>query len=435
MAQNCDRTTASLQLSTLIDCDIVNESARALGVVCRERKVDVFILVWTLALGFTEAKKRTLDGLRVVYKRLAKHDLARSAFHDRLTPALASLLRTLTMDGVALLNSATQAMPGYLSGFRDLLAIDATVLRLHDWLSKNYAACRTNHTKAAAKLHMVMSVIDGSPTRMKLTAERVNDKTPWRRVGQWVRGCLLLFDLGYYSFQLFDRIDANDGFFLSRAKSNANPVIVSENQRWRGRTIPIVGERLQDVLPRLKRQYLDVDVEVEFERRVYRGVKSRKRRTFRLVGVRNDETGVYHCYLTNIPPEDLPASSVSDTYALRWQVEILFKAMKSHGHLDQLPSRKKAVVECLVWAAILATLASQILYRLVRQAVERDRQIPLLRWASLFERFARDVLIAAVTNSEIQREDWFSIMIQEAPDPNRNRKDAALARMRAQEAA
>ena len=179
--------------------------------------------------------------------------------------------------------------------------------------------------------------------------------------------------------------------------------------------------------------YLDVDVEVE--RRVYRGLKSRKRRTFRLVAVRNDETGGYHCYLTNIPAEDLPANAVSDTYAFRWQVEILFKAMKSHGHLDQLPSRKKAVVECLVWASILATMASQVLYRLVRQAVERDRQIPLLRWASLFERLARDVLIAAVTNSEVQTEDWFQIMIQEAPDPNWNRKDAALARMRAQEAA
>jgi len=435
MAQICDPTIASPGLSTLIDHDNVSEAARALGVVLRDRKVDVFILVWTLVLGFAEAKKRTLDGLRVVYKRLAKHDLARSAFHDRLTPALASLLRTLAMDGVALLGSVTQTMPARLSGFRDLLAIDATVLRLHDWLSKNYAACRTNHTKAAAKLHMVMSVIDGSPNRMKLTAERVNDKTPWKRVGQWVRGCLLLFDLGYYSFHLFDRIDANDGFFLSRAKSNANPVIVSENQRWRGRAVSVVGQRLQDVLPRLQRQYLDVNVEVEFDRRVYRGVKSKKKRTFRLVAVRNDETRSYHCYFTNIPPEELPASDISETYALRWQVEILFKAMKSHGHLDQLPSRKKAIVECLVWASILATLASQVLQRLVRQAVDRDRHIPLLRWAALFERFAWDVLVAAVTNSEVLGEDWFSIMIQEAPDPNRNRKDAALARMRAQEAA
>ena len=45
MAQNCDPTTASPGLSTLIDHDNVSEAARALGVVLRDRKVDVFILV------------------------------------------------------------------------------------------------------------------------------------------------------------------------------------------------------------------------------------------------------------------------------------------------------------------------------------------------------------------------------------------------------
>ena len=95
---------------------------------------------------------------------------------------------------------------GVLSGFEELLAIDASVLRLHDLLSPTFAACRTNHTKAAAKLHVVMNVLDGSPRKVKLTSERTGNGTPWKRVGQWVRGRLMLFDLGYYSFHLFDRI-------------------------------------------------------------------------------------------------------------------------------------------------------------------------------------------------------------------------------------
>ena len=49
--------------------------------------------------------------------------------------------------------------------------------------------------------------------------------------------------------------------------------------------------------------------------------------------------------LTNVPPERLAAEDISQTYALRWQVELLFKAMKSHGHLAQLPSTKKAAVD------------------------------------------------------------------------------------------
>ncbi len=45
-------------------------------------------------------------------------------------------------------------------------------------LAKKYAACRTNPTKAAAKLHLLMSVLSGSPRRVKLTAERVGDSPP-----------------------------------------------------------------------------------------------------------------------------------------------------------------------------------------------------------------------------------------------------------------
>ncbi len=64
--------------------------------------------------------------------------------------------------------------------------------------------------------------------------------------------------------------------------------------------------------------------------------------------MRNNETGDYHCYTTNIPADRLAAEDISSTYALRWQVEILFNVMKTHGNLEYLPSEKAQVVECLV---------------------------------------------------------------------------------------
>lgn len=38
-----------------------------------------------------------------------------------------------------------------------------------------------------------------------------------------------------------------------------------------------------------------------FKRRAYRGQRSTDTATFRLVGLRNEATGEYHCYLTNLP--------------------------------------------------------------------------------------------------------------------------------------
>jgi IS4 transposase len=57
-----------------------------------------------------------------------------------------------------------------------------------------------------------------------------------------------LFDLGFYDFWLFDRIDANDGWFVSRVKSNANPEIIEELRTWRGSSITLVWRKYRAIL-------------------------------------------------------------------------------------------------------------------------------------------------------------------------------------------
>lgn len=426
MMARSDGSTLATRLATLLPRPVVEELARERGVVERQRKVDVYALVWALVLGFQSGSERTIETLRGAYQRASEQDIARSAFYDRLTPKLAGLLRILAMRAMERIGETIPSTGGYLAGFRDLLAIDSTVLKLHDWLSKAYAGTRTNSSKAAAKLHMVMSVLDGSPRRVKLTPERTNDRTPWKRVGRWVEGRLLLFDLGYYSYSLFDRIDQNGGYFLSRLKANANPLILDVNRRWRGRSIDVVGRRLRDVIGSLKREILDVEVRVEFDRRTYRGKQSRAKRSFRLIAIRNPDSGDYHVYITNVPAKKLAAEDVSRTYALRWQVELLFKAMKSHGHLDQLPSRKKCVIECLVWASVLSLLASQAVYRLIRKLLDPDRALPLLRWASKFAEVAGDLLSLVIRPNLIEDRAKRRYLLYNAPDPNRNREDRAL---------
>jgi putative transposase len=421
-----DRTPIADALARVLPREHVIAEAGRLGVVQRQVKVDAFALVWALTLGFQVGAARSLTALRETYTQRAGHSLVPSGFYKRLSRPMASLMRSLAMFALEQTAAPSSKASGRLARFRDLLAIDSTVVRLHALLSKSFPGCRTNNSEAAAKLHMVMSVVDGSAKRVKLTGERTPDVAPWRRVGKWVEGRLLLFDLGYYRFHLFDRIDANGGYFLSRAKTTFNPVIVATNRKWRGASVDVVGRKLRDVLPKLQREHLDAMVEVSFKGRVYNGKQSTRTRTFRLVAVRNDQTGEYHCYLTNLSADDLPPADIRDTYALRWQVELLFKAMKSQGHLHQLPSRKKQVVECLVWASVLATIVSHALHRLVRERTPADRLLPLLRWAGLFARNAERVL-DVVLGDHRDDQPLLQHLRREAPDPNRRRQDRAIA--------
>lgn len=377
------------ELSSLVPERRLKELARETGTVQRERKVRIVDLFWTLVLGFGTGKAKTFAGLLRMYKGATGRSIVPSAFWDRFTPKLARFVKRVAEEVMAKVCEGRSELRGSLEGFRDLVVADATVIRLHDLLEKAFAGSRTNHSKAAAKLHVVMSVLAEGPRKVKLTSGRAHDIKALE-IGPWVRDRLLLFDLGYYRYQLFDCIRRNGGYFISRLKQNANPKIVAVHGSGE-RTL--VGRRLQEVLLHLRRDVLDATVEVRFYRRTYAGKKSRTTTRFRLVAIRNQETRTYHLYITNVPIERLDAETVAATYRARWVVELLFAEMKGSYGLDQIPSRKKAAVETFIWTAVITLLASRRLLDAVRRKKrnEAHRMSPT-RWARVFRAYVSDIL-------------------------------------------
>ena len=91
-------------------------------------------------------------------------------------------------------------------------------------LQGTYTACRTNHTQAAAKLHMVF-LWGQSGQHIQLASDRKHESKVLK-IGDYIKRRLLLFDLGYLSYGLLDRIHQHGGFFVSRLKDNCNPLLV-----------------------------------------------------------------------------------------------------------------------------------------------------------------------------------------------------------------
>ena len=412
------------RLTTLLPNRTLWALARESGFVVRARKIEPPAFVWALVFGFAFGGERTLAGLRRAYETATKKTLVPSSFQDRFTPALVKYLRLIVgrlFDG---LTEPSRALAGELGAFKEVIATDATVIRLHDFLAKAFPGCRTNHTKAALKLHVVMTVDGNGPKSVKITSERKGDGKVLR-VGKWTKDRLLLFDLGYYRYQLFDCIRRNGGYFVSRLKANANPRIVAVHRQWRGASVPLVGEKLQDVIARLKREEIDADVEVQFKRRKYAGKRSDARERFRLVGRRNDETGQYHLYVTNLPADRFSAKDVAALYRARWTVELLFKQLKSDFGLEQMPSRKKDVVLALVYAAIITWVASRELLLAVRRLLGDDgRRVTDGRWTRLVRTWATLFLVVVTSPPRHGRELARTVelaLLAEGPDPHRAR--------------
>jgi IS4 transposase len=411
-------------LRKLFPTVFLNALARSTGAMRRLRQVEPAALFWSVVLGFGVGGERTIAGLRRAYEKSTGQRIEESSFYDRFNAGFAAMLKSTANDALKSLMGVGRPLQGALEGFRDVIMTDSTVIRLHELLAQRFPACRTNHTKAALKAHAILSVTGAGKSSIKVTAERVHDG-PVFCVGPWVRDHLLLFDLGYFRYQLFACITRNGGYFVTRLKANANPTITALHRVHRGRAVPVVGEKLRDVAGRLRREVLDVEVDVRFKRRVYGGRVHQGVQSLRVVGILDNRTGAYHFYMTNLPVEKLAAEDIRATYALRWQVELLFKELKRYYRIDHMPSSKRHVVEALLYAAILTLIVSRRLLALVRRALAHlaDR-VPLERWAALLQSISPELLLIVTRPPRELKsllERLSATLLHEAVDPNTKR--------------
>jgi len=108
------------------------------------------------------------------------------------------------------------------------------------------------------------------------------------------------------------------------------------------------------VLNDLHRDVIDVRAEVSFRRRSYNDSRSGATRTFRVVDVWNSEAEKYHLYMTNLPAAEYSAADIAQLYRARWEVELLFKELKSTYDLDQISTSNPVAVEAHIVVALIS---------------------------------------------------------------------------------
>jgi IS4 transposase len=384
----------------------LNQLARELGVVKRQRKVRVLALVGAVVLGFSTGAERTLAGIRRAYERTTGQTLAASGFYARFSRELVQLLKQLVEDAIRQLQEQTPRLKHALSRFEQVLVADGSLIQLHRSLARHYPSVFPNKMGAGAKLHVVINVAGRSARSVQITSGSRHDSTILK-VGSWVRGKLLILDLAYRKGLLYKRIAEHGGYFLLRKKDSDDPVIVDA---------PWCGKRLSTVEHEFVGRAIDVMALVPWH--LDRGNKRRRLMPVRLVGQWHPTERRHRFYVTNAPQDMMATDHVGPIYAARWEVELFFRELKLTHRLEQLPTRKRFVAEALIYAALLSLLVSRRLHKLLRANHPSHPE----RWARLFAIFALDILeiLLAPRSSGLGRR-LLRVLRREAPDPNRNR--------------
>ncbi|TYT60307.1 IS4 family transposase [Natrialba swarupiae] len=355
------------ELNNLIPPQPVRDHSRATGLIERSRHINPTPFLWSFLVGTTEPDG-SVSAAHDYYKTFTGDDVAYSSIQQWITPELTKLLTDLVNYVSVELGRTESSLGGRFSRFQDVFIADATICTLSPEAIDAFPGYGNDH--AGAKLHVVESLASVAPFLDSITSARTQETTQLE-IDTWVEDSLTLFDLGYLDYDRLGRIEDNDGWFISRLNADANPHVIKEPRTVRGNSINLEGTHLQEVLPDLYRQTIDVTARVGADQD-----DPHLPYDLRVIGVRHEGDDdapayrddveadhEYHLYATNLPRNGFAPREIAALYSNRWSVETVIQELKEVFGLEFIPVRRESAVRCFLLAGVLMLLLSRHLLR------------------------------------------------------------------------
>ena len=292
------------------------------------------------------------DSLRAIEAGLASH--AAGLYHIGASKAARSTL-----------SDANAVRPWQL--FRDLFAVmaeqagRATRRRMRDAVRILDASevtlsgpgaewARFSGDHVAAKLHLVYDPDLAVPLGAEITAATVNDIIPAKAM-EIVPGATYVFDLAYYDFVWWTRLDTAGCRFVTRLKSNTKlRDAVSRPLQGGSKDSPGICAERVGCLPK----------------RLGSGRRNPFTEPLREITVRLDTKKVIRIATNDL---DAPAAEIAALYRQRWQIELFFKWIKQNLKIKRFLGRSQNAVAIQIFTALIA-------YLILRAAHQAQDAIP-----------------------------------------------------------
>jgi hypothetical protein len=391
-----------------------NQIARQTGFVQRESKLTGVLFVQTLVSAWLANPEATREALAQMAASLGL-SISPQGLSDRFTPEAADFLQRMLEVAVTQVIAAEPVAIPLLQRFNAVVLLDSTVMVLPDPLAQRWQGCGGNTaagTQASVKVQVSLDLLGGVLQGPELQDGRTHDSNCALQHAVLPKGTLRLADLGYFSLDVFAAQAAQEGYFLSRLEAST-AVFESEQQRLDLFNC-LQGSGPQVDLPielgvkhHLQARLLAVRVSEQIANERRRKLRADAKRKGQQVSKVRLALADWSIYVTNVPNSLLTLEEALVLARTRWQIELLFKLWKQHGHIDEWRSKKPWAILCEVYAKLLAMLFQHWLLviscwaypdrSLVKAAQTVRTFVPLLvcaftgevAYATVLERFPR----------------------------------------------
>jgi hypothetical protein len=330
----------------------------------------------------------SLERIATVISLAAQTPYTKQAFHERLGQPLQDFLAqvaTLLFDRLGL----AVKQQGWFRAFRRVLLHDSTVEPLPEHLAELFPgpANGRKHRYASLKIQFVCDLLSAQTLHLSLSGFTRNDQAASPDILRILQpGDLIIRDLGYFVLSVLEKIDSAYAFFLTRYRHG---VLLYDPAT--GEPIPLAkllrpGQSLdRHVL--LGKEKVPVRLVAQPVCQALANQRRRQARTNRDYRLNPSPERLYllawNLFVTNVPRSVWPAKALQPIYRLRWRVEIIFKAWKSHLGLRQLNCRTAPLLSLSVLTKLLFCIIVYQLCNALDLLQDHPQHVSLLRLARI----------------------------------------------------
>jgi hypothetical protein len=331
--------------------------ARRTGFVQRASKLTGALFAQTLVFGWLANAQVSLEGLTQVAAAVGVAIRAQS-LDERFTAAAAVFLEELLARAVQTVIAADPVAIPLLERFSAVVLLDSSTISLPAALALWWPGCSAG--TAALKLHVRYDLCRGQISGPLVREGRLSDSRTALQTAPLPPGALRISDLGFFSLGVFATMTAQGVYWLSRL-APGTAVYTSDGARWEvldllaARGTPTVElDATLGVAQRLPARLLAVRVPEEVSAQRRRRVRAEATRRGRTPSAQQLAWCDWTIVVTNVPHALLSLTEALVLLRARWQIELLFKLWKSHGHIDESRSANPWRVLTEVFAKLLA---------------------------------------------------------------------------------
>lgn len=344
----------SNKLKNILNSEVINKIAKATGFVQRRGKCEGHEMFFSLIGGFAVGQATEIAGMLRAFSVDTEIGLQYNAWYKRLQkdgfPLFMQEMFTHLMS--YLYQETFNLETSQLNDFDDIYIQDGSSFSVNKLLKKHFPGRFTKISPAAIEVHAFYSMRQNTFEYLGVAADSVSevDFMP-NTMDVELKNRLCLFDRGYCGLEHLHKIDEAEGFFLVRSKSNINPVIDKVYRSDGRRASTFVGKNLNDICLKKNEDY---DFSITPNRK-------EKFQELRLIAIWSSKSKKHIYFYTNANRTKLPFKKIGNIYRLRWQIELLFKEMKSHTELRKFLTANKNIAEGFVWASFCAVIIRKFL--------------------------------------------------------------------------